>query len=129
MYQLKKRYNNKYFKRNLLISFSWKIFKKWYIGNRSTSASWDVNIVIKRGELGEIKIRSNLVWKLVQFFTFIFWQKWWLGILKKIVVQMILGFLKNSGTNDLQHKITYFWCKQISPDQKCVKVQFVIQEK
>jgi hypothetical protein len=36
---------------------------------------------------------------------------------------------KNSGTNDLQHKITYFWCKQISPDQKCVKAQFVIQEK
>ena len=31
--------------------------------------------------------------------------------------------------HDLQHKITYFWCKQISPDQKCVKVQFVIQEK
>jgi hypothetical protein len=35
--------------------------------------------------LGEIKIGSNLVWKLVQFFTFIFWHKWWLGILIQIV--------------------------------------------
>jgi hypothetical protein len=42
----------------------WTIQKDWQhrvIGNTSTSACWDVNIVIKRGGLGEIKIGSNLV--------------------------------------------------------------------